>query len=360
MRHLDCLIPEALGGACAGVIKCIRRAGCPCDDCRDVHAVEAQLQKARLKAQQEREACALEQENLNESREAKPDGAARDLPIDGEQIDDGGRGEPPLMASTGSEASADKLPQMPEILEDAGGWSAWGQGAGVGAADGQAPPEDPATWKYNSIAGESNAAAADKARSPTRNLAEEEQGSSAVPADPEAAGEGTISQLLTSSSWKDRVAGAEALLHGASALGAGGESSLDFFRDHAASMAGAVGDSNMAAQERALDAALVYCGASPGSILETIGSHVADVAILKAFGHTKSKHKAQLLVVLLLGRLECCDAVLLLLTAACAHKQPKVAAARSHHVSWLCVCMYVMQLAPPPEKRANRQRNTDF
>ena len=117
--------------------------------------------------------------------------------------------------------------------------------------------------------------------------------------------------------------------------------------EHAGLIAGAVGDSNVAAQERGLDAALAFCRAAPDSVLVLIACAVAQAAIDKALGQSKCKEKAQLLVVALLERPECLAEVLALIVAACEHKQPKVAAASAET---LCLAVERMQVMSPQQQ----------
>ena len=145
----------------------------------------------------------------------------------------------------------------------------------------------------------------------------------------EVRGAQTISDLLRSRSWKERLQALDMLKDKtASAACTLSDDVSDTYREEVGLVVRAVGDSNVAVQERALDAALSLLPTVPPGLMETWGSEVAGVAIDKAFGQSKCKGKAQHVLLALLGRRECSAAVLDLLCAACAHKQPKVATSR--------------------------------
>jgi hypothetical protein len=142
-----------------------------------------------------------------------------------------------------------------------------------------------------------------------------------------------------------------AVTRAAAAAGGGGSSEAGsdvalsaLMSEHAGLIAGAVGDSNVAAQERGVDAALAFCRAAPDKVLVLIACAVAQAAIDKAFGQSKCKDRAQLLVVALLERDECLADVLALVVAACEHKQPKVAAASAETLRLYCMAVERLQL----------------
>ena len=128
-----------------------------------------------------------------------------------------------------------------------------------------------------------------------------------------------MSALLGSRLWQERLQGADALVDKAASA------SRDFSREEAGQVVAGVGDSNVAVQERVLDAALIVCPTAPPGVMVELGRDLASVVIGKAFGQSKCKRKAQNVLVVLLARPECSGAVLDLLAAACEHRQPKVA-----------------------------------
>jgi len=150
------------------------------------------------------------------------------------------------------------------------------------------------------------------------------------PGEEEVRGAQTISDLLRSRSWKERLEALDMLKDkAASAASTLSDNVSDTCREEVELVVAAVGDSNIAVQERALDVALTLCPTAAPGLMEAWGSELAGVAIDKAFGQSKCKGKAQHVLLALLGRPECSGGVLDLLAAACAHKQPKVATSRS-------------------------------
>ncbi len=145
----------------------------------------------------------------------------------------------------------------------------------------------------------------------------------------EVRGAQTISDLLRSRSWKERLEALDMLKDkAASAASTLSDDVSDTYREEVGLVVAAVGDSNIAVQERALDVALTLCPTVPPELMEAMGSELAGAAIDKAFGQSKCKSKAQHVLLALLGRSECSGGVLDLLAAGCAHKQPKVATSR--------------------------------
>jgi hypothetical protein len=81
------------------------------------------------------------------------------------------------------------------------------------------------------------------------------------------------------------VTRAAAAAAAAAAAGGGGSSEAGsdvelsaLMNEHAGLIAGAVGDSNVAAQERGVDAALAFCSAAPGNHLFVLALLVCGVA----------------------------------------------------------------------------------
>jgi hypothetical protein len=358
------------GAGCSDDSKgvCLRRKGCECVDCREVGAIETDLQQERLRASMR----LLEQEHAQHASapgELLPHAttpAHTCLVIVPAEEPNRVEEHTPLRAA--SAAGSGGLEQNPAILSNgAGGWSQWGQdsaeeqeggderrtaatapssgaaergpsggnGHGVqleqehepasgSAAEHKQEPEREATGGAGAETETAQASSETNAlRSTVPLLCEEqaqEKGQEVIKNVVEGPGEqetrGKPSALLGSRLWQERLQGADALVDkAASALS----------REEAGQVVTGVGDSNVAVQERVLDAALILCLTAPPGVMEELGRDLASVVIGKAFGQSKCKRKAQNVLVALLARPECSGAVLDLLAAACEHRQPKVA-----------------------------------
>eukprot|EP00284_Hemiselmis_tepida_P012784 CAMPEP_0174938672 /NCGR_PEP_ID=MMETSP1355-20121228/64220_1 /TAXON_ID=464990 /ORGANISM="Hemiselmis tepida, Strain CCMP443" /LENGTH=128 /DNA_ID=CAMNT_0016185621 /DNA_START=55 /DNA_END=437 /DNA_ORIENTATION=+ len=105
--------------------------------------------------------------------------------------------------------------------------------------------------------------------------------------------EGPLGQRLESKTWKTRTEAYEEL---AKLFEAGDEAA---FEEYAESLSKFLKDSNVNAQDKAIEAASAFARKAPTGTIARVAGAMMGVAVDKAFGQAKCKAKAQELAMLL-------------------------------------------------------------
>jgi len=267
---------------------CLRRAGCTCPACDNADKIEEVIQQRAI-----------------------AETTSFDVATGGPEIGKQGNAEvgalsPQLKIEIDAEVEA-------LAGGEHGGWSQWGS---------DAEDEDVGEQHTSFIAASGHPGAGEEGAPPI----EKERGGSSVSTE---TAPDSLTKLLSSSSWKERVAGLNVL--DAAVDVSKGNCAAKVAEGHEACnhfIESALDDSNMAVQERAIEVAHnLSCapGWMPGPLASRCAALVIDKALSKS-ARCRSKGQSFVLAVAQQGD-ECGGAVLDCLCRAINHKQPKVAAA---------------------------------